>query len=122
MLMTADVISRARSGDGEAFRQLTQPHLRELHVHCYLMLGSLQDAEDALLQVLAFLESRQRGHDVRSPRSGFGWTEVRRSQRAAIERQPYFLIDASRPLKDLSLLRVHGHGCADDERRAESDR
>lgn len=60
-------LAAAKSGDEGAFASLTRPHERELHVHCYRMLGSLADADDALQETLLRAWRRLDRFEPRAP-------------------------------------------------------
>lgn len=85
--MDTDIIGRARAGDERAFRELTEPHLRELHVHCYRMLGSVTDADDLLQETLLAAWQGLAGFEQRSsPRTWLYRIATRRCLNAIRDR------------------------------------
>jgi RNA polymerase sigma-70 factor (ECF subfamily) len=64
--MASELMTRARAGDADAFQQLVAPYRRELHVHCYRMLGSFHDAEDAVQDTLLAAWQHLAGFEARA--------------------------------------------------------
>jgi RNA polymerase sigma-70 factor, ECF subfamily len=64
--VSTELVDRARAGDEQAFGELVGPYRRELQVHCYRILGSVLDAEDALQETLLAAWQGMAGFEGRS--------------------------------------------------------
>jgi RNA polymerase sigma-70 factor (TIGR02960 family) len=67
MVMTDRALACARAGDQDAFRSLTDPYRRELQLHCYRIVGSVQDAEDLVQETLLAAWRGLDDYEARAP-------------------------------------------------------
>ena len=82
------LLEAARAGDEDAFARLVEPHRRALHAHCYRMLGSVPDAEDALQEALLRAWRGLRGFEGRSSLRSWLYAIATNACLRAIERRP----------------------------------
>jgi RNA polymerase sigma-70 factor, ECF subfamily len=84
----ARLLEAARAGDEDAFARLVEPHRRALHAHCYRMLGSVTDAEDALQDALLNAWRGLSKFEGRSSLRSWLYTIATNASLRAIERRP----------------------------------
>jgi RNA polymerase sigma-70 factor, ECF subfamily len=83
-----ELLAAAQRGDEDAFRRLVEPYRRELHAHCYRMLGSVPDAEDALQDALLGAWRGLSRFEGRSSLRSWLYTITTNACLKAIERRP----------------------------------
>src|SRR5688500_9375677 len=83
-----ELLIAARRGDEDAFRNLVEPRRAELHAHCYRMLGSVHDAEDALQEVMLRAWRGLSGFEGRSSVRSWLYRIATNTSLTVIEKRP----------------------------------
>jgi RNA polymerase sigma-70 factor (ECF subfamily) len=122
-----ELLSLAQRGDADAFGRLVDPYRRPLHAHCYRMLGSLQDAEDALQETLLAAWRGLAGFEGRSSLQSWLYRIATNAALRLAERRPQRLLTPDRfppstdvhelgdPMLDVAWLEPYPDRIAGDE-------
>jgi RNA polymerase sigma-70 factor (ECF subfamily) len=86
--MSTATLDQARRGDEHAFERLIEPYRGELHAHCYRMLGSVHDADDALQDALLRAWRGLKKFEGRSSLRSWLYTIATNASLNAIEKRP----------------------------------
>src|SRR4029453_13601598 len=86
------LLAAARGGDERAFARLTSPYRRELQVHCYRMLGSVDDAEDVVQETMLRAWRRLATFGGRTSLPPWLYTIATTARLTLLERQPRLVL------------------------------
>jgi RNA polymerase sigma-70 factor (ECF subfamily) len=107
--MASDVLAAARAGDQAAFSALVEPHRRELQVHCYRMLGSLEDSEDLVQEAFLRAWRNRKSFEGRSSFRAWLYRIATNACLDALERRPRVVSvhDGAQPLAEVPWLQPY---------------
>ena len=104
---TASAAAAIRTGDEAAFAALVEPHRRELQVHCYRMLGSLEDSEDLVQETFLRAWRNRRSYEGRASFRAWLYRIATNACLDAIQRRSRVAADATQPLAEVPWLQPY---------------